>query len=311
MASNREVRGSDTERNAEKREDWMGKILHKYFVYGVCGLFLGILVLHHCNIHVLDFLAEESELSFLIFIISLAAAVTISAVERTKDAVREVPRRVDDKLNLGALKESVAGISQDFGRILNDNGLAEVQVFKNVDEFYNTLAARIADAHEVHAVNFIPQPPNKPPSRVRYYQVLEDVIKSNSRACVRRIAAIVHQEKREWFVKDQVKKFKDCRAFSAAAIKCDPLEDVPLLTIILVDDDEVFMGMYWGGKAVADMEHNIRIISSKIRDAFSEYYKSLWEHNNTVECLVNGEIQKGNLNRVEQWDLPKKPSDAE
>jgi len=185
--------------------------------------------------------------------------------------------------------------SEKVSRLVEKIGYAEAEVFRDIDDYYEAITACLKKARTVDAINFIPQPPNGPPSRVRYYEELKERIK-HAQVKAQRIVAITSREKLAWVKKDQIDEFTGCNNFSVAAVGGCGMAEVPLMTMIIIDND-VFLGMYWGKKLASQMEKNIHVMSSALAEAFRAYFTSLWLDSRIL--LYNGEPNPTELQAIE------------
>lgn len=214
----------------------------------------------------------------------------------------ETGRKVDRIGELLPYSQATAeALARSLDRLLDQRNVAETEVFGDADQYYRALTARVKVARErIDTVNFIREPPKIRSTRMEYYEALKARVQGRRKVKVRRIAALCNADKRDWLIEEQVKEFAGCPEFSAAAVRRDSPTDVPLLTIIIIDD-EVFMGMYWGADATHDMEQNLRLRSPVVARAFSEYYRTLWEHRNTVHLVINGHVKQDAVDEVNSW----------
>lgn len=216
------------------------------------------------------YLNTEWMLSIILFILGFLTYYVIKEIDN-------ISRRVDD--------------------IAEKYRLVEAEVFNDIDKYYECIISRIDDAKRIDTINFIPQIPSIPPSRVKYYETLKKLIKEKPEVKVSRIAAITSKEKFDWIKKEQVLEFEHCENFSLACVACGELKNLPLMTVIIIDD-EVFLGMYHGVHNISKMEENIWIKSNKITNAFSSYHNILWMQSKSL--LNHGQINKNNLEEIEK-----------
>lgn len=154
----------------------------------------------------------------------------------------------------------------------------EIKVYKKdskAENYYIDLTSKVIKAKNIYAINFIPNPPTEK-YRKEYYKVLEKRIKEGT-LNVARIVSITTPEKFEWVKKEQVEKFKEYP--NNFKIKCykwpKELTNIPFLTIVLVDDEEAFIGLYTGA-ADTMLPVNIWIKCEEVCMILKEYFSILW-----------------------------------
>jgi hypothetical protein len=159
----------------------------------------------------------------------------------------------------------------------------EAKVLDDRPEFYKVMIERVKEVkNTLDITNFTPQPPTTTgiPERLEYFDTVASVVKNRKNVEMRRIVSITTKDKCKWVEKEQLRGFEGQSNFHLGYYDFAP-KHMPLYTIVLLDKNEIFLGVYWEPIHLGHRDKNIWIKSKELCEAFADYYEVLW--NNAIK----------------------------
>jgi hypothetical protein len=237
-------------------------------------------------------------------VIAGTVIVVLTILTTVLSALNKIPSNLIPYLILMILTTLTVYMMSQISQIrIKMNKEHDIEIYsgeKGAEEYYGDLTNVISKASVVYAINFILKPPHDDIApRKRYYSELAKRIQAGLN--VKRIVSITNREKYEWVKHEQVEKFKKYPNFN---LRCyvlpDKIEHIPILTIVLVDSRESFIGLYSGSGDIASPV-NIRIKCAKTCDALEKYFSTLWRNAKSFDESKNDfENMKWVANQNEQ-----------